>query len=86
MNTKINPRLIDIAYIDRELVNLFASVHWGKGDELLTKYKSRFIKEQELKKNPKSTRARNGILSVGKKLQILCTYGNHRIVKVDRRA
>lgn len=87
MKKKIEPRLLDIQYLDRELVNLFASVRHGEADELFGKYKSRFVKEQREKKDPDSIRSKgkDGMLSVGKKLEILCTYGDHVIVKMDRK-
>lgn len=87
MKIKIEPRLLDIKYLDRELTKLFASVRHGESDELFGKYKSRFAKEQRENNTPDSIRSKdsNSILSVGKKLEILCTYGNHIIVKIDRK-
>lgn len=87
IKNKIEPRLLDIEYLNRELLNLFASVRHGEADELFGKYKSRFVKEQKEKNNPNPVQSKdsNSILSVGKKLEILCTYGNHVIVKIDRK-
>jgi len=87
VKNKIEPRLLDIKYLDSELVNLFASVRHGESDELFGKYKSRFVKEQREKKDPDFVRpkGKDGILSVGKKLEILCTYGDHIIVKIEKK-
>lgn len=82
IKNKIEPSLIDIEYLDRELTKLFESIHYGKADELVRKYRSRFAKEQHEKTNPDSVPTKNSIISVGKKLEILCAYGNFRIVKV----
>lgn len=83
---KIEPRLIDIKYLDRELYRLFNSIPWGKGDDLFTKYRSRFLKEQRERDKPTFIETQNNTLSIAKKLEILCTYGNHRIVKIDKKS
>lgn len=85
MKTKIEPKLLDMSYLNQELNELFNSVSHGEGDELFTKYRSRFTKEQQEKNNPDFTKTTNNTISVGKKLEILCTYGNHKLIKVDRR-
>lgn len=81
---KLEPRLIDVQYLDRELKKLFASVPHGRGDDMFIKHKSRFQRQQKLKDDPDSDMESNSILSIGKKLEILCMYGGHRIVKADR--
>lgn len=86
MKTKIEPRLIDIQYLDRELKRLFDSAPLRHGDPLFGKYKSRFLKQQNGMDKPMFQEDENSMLSVGKKLEILCMYGNHKIVKIDRKA
>lgn len=81
----IEPRLIDIGYIDRELKKLFRSAPQRHGDPLFGKYKSRFFKQQAGRSNPMFEEDKNSMLSVGKKLEILCAYGGHRIVKDEKK-
>lgn len=81
---KLEPRLIDVQYLDRELRKLFASVPHGVGDDIFIKHKGRFRRQQLERDNPDSDFGKSSTLSVAKKLEILCTYGDHRIVKMDR--
>lgn len=82
---KVEPKIMDMAYVDRELTKLFASPRYRHGDPLFGKYKSRFIRQQLDKRNPDSVPDKNGILSLGKKLEILCLYGDYKLVKYDRK-
>lgn len=81
----VEPKIMDTAYVDRELEKLFDSVQWGKNDQLMIKYRSRFLRQLAERKNPDSVPDKNGILSLGKKLEILCLYGDYKLVKVDRK-
>jgi len=81
---KLEPRLIDVKYLDRELRKLFASVPHGKGDDLFIKHKSRFMRQQLERDNPDSDLGKNSTMSVAKKLEVLCMYGGFEIVKSDR--
>lgn len=82
---KVEPKLIDVTQIDKELEKLFSSIPYGKADAAIIKYKSRFNKQKLERNNPEYVPTKNNALSLGKKLEILCSYGDHRIVKVDRK-
>lgn len=83
---RVEPKIMDTAYVDRELEKLFDSVHWGKNDQLIIKYRSRFLRQRMERKNPDSVPDKNGILSLGKKLEILCLYGDYKLVKMDKKS
>lgn len=74
---------IDIKYIDSELEKFFHSLRRGIKDPLLTKYRSRFLKQQEAFISFEERRKIDG-LSVAKKLEILCTYADFTLTKIKR--
>ena len=82
---KIEPRLIDVEYINRELTRLFDSVPHGYSDELFSTYRGRFEREQKAKDGVTYATGTRITLSLAKKLEILCTYGSHKIVKMGKR-
>lgn len=86
MKKKVEPRIMDVERIDRELSNLFKSIKFGSNDVLMIKYRSRFLKQQNGRQNPDMVINKYNTLSLAKKLEILCLYGGYTLVKLDRRA
>ena len=67
---------IDTDYINEELKRFFENIPRGVHNYKLTKYKQRFLDEVVRKKRTKIR------LSTGKKLEILCVYAGHKIIKI----
>lgn len=84
-NKNVQRRPIDEARVDKQLKRLFSSVRYGMADPLLVKYRSRFNKGLSERGKPIFFETKNNVLSLGKKLEILCLYGDYRLVKVDRK-
>lgn len=70
---------IDIQYVDQELTKLFKSIERGDKNPTLNKHKERFFKEKNNVVGFEERRSER--LSLAKKLEILCTYGNHKLIK-----
>lgn len=73
---------IDEEYINEELDKFFITLKNRKTikSERLAKYKTRFYNEMNKKVSYRSKR-RTEYLSLGKKIEILCTYTNHMLIK-----
>jgi hypothetical protein len=74
---------VDTEYVDKELEKFFRSIDGKKLNERLYKYKKRFFNEENQIISFENKR-RTERLSLGKKLEILCCYANHKITK-DRK-
>lgn len=75
---------IDEEYINEELNKFFQGDNQIKSERLV-KYKTRFYNEMNGKVSYRNKR-RTEYLSLGKKLEILCTYTNHTLIKTNNNA
>lgn len=75
---------IDVEYIDHELEKFFRSLKRGVKDPLLTKYRSRFLRDREGRITFEAIE-RSDRLSLAKKLEILCKYADFELVKSKKK-